>query len=287
MLGLNKCKHMKIKILLVLLSIGIFSSCKSQDMKVMTYNIRLDIASDGENAWPNRKDFLSSQVMFLSPDIMGVQEARPNQISDLQKALPNFSYIGNGRDGGADGEHTAIFFNTSKVKVENDSTFWLSQTPEILSKGWDAAYPRICTYGKFSFVDGNQKVWVFNTHLDHQGAMAQKEGLKLVLEKIEEVNVQNLPVILMGDFNVEPKSEVLEQTKLNYHDAKTIAETNFGPVGTFNGFNYNNPVTRRIDYLLVSKLGKFEIEKYAVLSSAVDFKFPSDHFPVFISFNIK
>ncbi|MBA6152837.1 endonuclease/exonuclease/phosphatase family protein [Gelidibacter gilvus] len=255
------------------------------DLKVMTYNLRLDIASDKENAWPNRKDFLSSQILFLEPDILGVQEAKPNQVDDLKASLENYKFIGKGRDGGQEGEHSGIYYNSHKLKVENEDTFWLSETPDVVSKGWDADYPRVCTYGLFTFKKSEQKIWVFNTHLDHVGAEAQREGMQLILNRIKEVNIQNYPVILMGDFNVEPDSEVIRSLKSQLSDSREKAEVVFGPEGTFNAFKYNEPVTRRIDYIMVSD--GIKVEKYATLSSSIDFKFPSDHFPVFVELRLE
>ncbi len=276
---------MKTPIFLILVFLMLVTSCKSQQMKVMSYNIRLDIASDGDNAWPNRKFFLSSQVLFLEPDILGVQEARPNQVTDLKNVLIDYKFIGKGRDGRQEGEHAGIFYNAEKVELAEAHTFWLSETPEAVSTGWDAAYPRVCTYGLFTLKESKQKVWVFNSHLDHVGAEAQKKGMKLILEKIKTVNTKNIPVILMGDFNVESNSEVITEAKTVLSDSKEKATVVFGPEGTFNGFKYNEPVTRRIDYIFVSDV--ISVEKYAVLSSSIDFKFPSDHFPVFVQVKIK
>ena len=273
-------------IVLLVLSIS-FLSCKSQNISVMTYNIRLDINSDGENTWLNRKDFFSSQVLFYSPDILGVQEARPNQMADLKEALKEYKAIGLGRDGNDEGEHSSIFYNAKKVKVENVATFWLSETPDSFSQGWDAAYPRICTYGLFTFNESKQKVWIFNTHLDHIGPKAQLEGMKLILKKVNSVNTKNLPVIIMGDFNVEPNSELITMLKQNMNDSKDLAKITFGPIGTFNAFEYDKPVVKRIDYIMVSKSNSIEVEKYGVLSSSIDLKFPSDHFPVFVELKLK
>lgn len=255
------------------------------DLKVMTYNLRLDIASDKENAWPHRKEFLSSQILFLEPDILGVQEARPNQVEDLKASLKNYEFIGKGRDGGQEGEHAGIYYNTTKLSVEQEHTFWLSKTPDVVSKGWDSAYPRVCTYGLFTSKGSKQKIWVFNTHLDHVGEVAQKEGMQLILDKIKDVNTQNYPVIIMGDFNVEPNSEVVKILKTQLSDSREKAEVVFGPEGTFNAFKYEVPVTRRIDYIMVSE--GIKVEKYATLSSAIDLRFPSDHFPVFVKLIIK
>ncbi|MDN3664830.1 endonuclease/exonuclease/phosphatase family protein [Algibacter miyuki] len=259
---------------------------ESQSLKVMTYNIRLDVASDSENAWPNRKDVLSAQVLFNSPDILGVQEAKPNQMADLKGALIDYKSIGIGRDGENKGEFSAIFYNANKLKVENENTFWLSETPNEISKGWDAAYPRVCTYGLFTQLDTNQKFWMFNTHLDHKGYEAQLEGMALIQQKIKALNTENYPVVLTGDFNVEPDSDLILKLKQNMDDTKALAKVDFGSNGTFNGFKFETPVTRRIDYVIVSK-DNVEVEKYGVLSSNVDLKYPSDHFPVLVELKIK
>ncbi|MFD2291018.1 endonuclease/exonuclease/phosphatase family protein [Mariniflexile gromovii] len=253
----------------------------------MTYNIRLDVASDGENAWTHRKDFLSSQVLFFAPDILGVQEARPNQMSDLKQALKNYNTIGLGRDGGSEGEHSSIFYNTKKFKVENENTFWLSETPEKVSKGWDAAYPRICTYGLFTDLKTKKKFWVFNTHLDHVGEQAKLNGIKQIQKKMVEVNTKNYPVILMGDFNVELNSLLIKNLLEDMLNTETAAKLTFGPNGTFNGFKFNEAVTRKIDYVFISKSENLKVNKQAVLSDSKELKYPSDHFPVYVEFTLK
>ncbi|WP_233267614.1 endonuclease/exonuclease/phosphatase family protein [Algibacter sp. L1A34] len=259
---------------------------EGQNLKMMTYNIRLDVASDGDNAWPNRKDFLSEQVLFNSPDILGVQEAKPNQMADLKRALTGYNAIGVGRDGKNIGEFSAIFYNAEKLKVENENTFWLSETPNQISKGWDAAYPRICTYGLFTNLENNTKFWVLNTHLDHKGHEAQLQGVALIQDKIKALNTNNLPIVLMGDFNAEPNTELITELRQSMDDSKGLAKVIFGSNGTFNGFKTEKLVTRRIDYIFVSKTN-IEVEKYGVLSSLVDLKYPSDHFPVLTELIIK
>jgi len=281
---------MKRIILTILVLVVTILACKnetnvpktSQNLKAMTYNIRLDAASDGENVWANRKEFLSAQILFHAPDILGIQEALPNQMNDLKNALIDYKFIGVGRDGDDKGEYSAIFYNSNKLKVEQENTFWLSNTPNQVSKGWDAAYARVCTYGLFTDLNSNSQIWVFNTHLDHVGKQARLNGMQLILKKISEVNSSNIPVIIMGDFNVEPNSLLISNLKEVMNDAKTVSKITFGSNGTFNGFNYKAPVTRRIDYIMVSKAHTIKVKKYGVLSSAVDFKYPSDHFPVLV-----
>ena len=264
-----------------------FTSAFSQNLKVMTYNIRLDVASDNENAWTHRKDFLVTQIKFYSPDILGIQEGLPSQIKYMKDSLPDYKIIGHGRDGGDNGEYSAIFYNTKKVKVEQDSTFWLSKTPEKRSKDWDAAIERICTYGLFTDLISLEKMWIFNTHLDHIGQQSRLHGMKLIKERIMLINTQNYPVIIMGDLNVEPDNELISNLKFDFRDTKDSSELKFGPSGTFNGFKFNEPVTRRIDYIFVSKSPKTKVNKYAVLSDSKDLKYPSDHLPVYVELIIK
>lgn len=267
----------QITILLLLLAI----SAHAQEIKVMSYNIRLDHAGDGENRWDKRKDFLAGQLLFYSPDFVGVQEALPQQMDYLDNALPDFSYIGVGRDNGArEGEFSAIFYNSDKFKVLEHSTFWLSETPDKVSFGWDAGCRRICTYGLFEDKATKQKLWIFNTHFDHVGNVARAESAKLIVRKIQEINKGNYPVILTGDFNLEESDESIIYLSDVMNDANKAAKFAFGPQGTFNAFEFYKPVKRRIDYIFVSK-SNVEVAKYAVLSDSEDCRYPSDHLPIY------
>ncbi len=277
----NRNTH-NFSILFLLISLMSFTAINSQELSVMTYNLRLDVASDSENSWEHRKEFLVDQIQFYSPDVIGTQEGRPNQIKYMRDSLPHYNFIGHGREGGNNGEYSAIFYNSDKVKVEKDSTFWLSETPEKKSKGWDAAYERICTYGLFTDLKLSKKFWVFNTHLDHIGEIARLNGVKLIQKKILEINTQNYPVLFMGDLNAESGSEPIQYLNSKMTDSKSVANLVFGPQGTFNDFKFNDPVTRRIDYIFISKSSDIIVEKYAVLSDSKDLKYPSDHLPVFI-----
>lgn len=261
---------------------------QGQTLKIMTYNIRLDIASDGENDWSHRKDFFNSQLMFYAPDIFGIQEALPNQVLDIANALPNYNHVGIAREGVGKGEASNIFYNKEKFKLMETNTFWLSETPEKISKGWDAAYHRVCTYALLKINHSDKLIWVFNTHLDHIGEIAKTKGLELILSKIEQLNKNKYPVFLMGDFNSEPQTERIVALKNKMNDSRTVSkEKPFGPYGTFNSFKYHEPTSLLIDYIFLSKEKGITVNKYGVLSEAINLKYPSDHFPVFIeiSFN--
>ncbi|MCF1421708.1 endonuclease/exonuclease/phosphatase family protein [Mangrovimonas futianensis] len=258
---------------------------QSQELKVMTYNIKLDYPKEGENSWTNRKPFFINQIKFHEPDVMGVQEAMPNQMKDMSLLLPEYASLGVGRDDGKDeGEYSAIFYKKKKFKVLESSTFWLSETPEKVGMGWDAVCNRVCTYALLQNQNTDEKFWIFNTHFDHVGKEARKNSAVLIIEKIKELNKDQLPVVLTGDFNMEPEHESIQYILRTLKDSKTISNLAFGPTGTFNGFHFNEPVTRRIDFIFVSE--NIQVNKYAVLSDNWDLHYPSDHFPIVVELHL-
>lgn len=270
----------KLQLILILFLLMPFNN-HAQNIKVMSYNVKLDRQKEGKDSWTNRKPFFSKQIKFYEPDVLGVQEALPNQMQDLDSLLPNYSYVGVGRDDGKnEGEFSAIFYKTKTLKVLESSTFWLSQTPDKVGMGWDAVCNRICTYALFEVVGTAQKFWVFNTHFDHVGLEARTQSVGLILDKIKAINHQNYPVILSGDFNMTPDDENIEYLKTVLADAKAQAQLCFGPQGTYNGFRFDKPVTERIDYIFVSPT--VTVNKYAVLSDSWNLQYPSDHLPVFV-----
>lgn len=278
--------HKIIFIFLLILSFN--CTCQSQGVTVMTYNIRLNVVTDGENAWEHRKDFLSSQIQFYTPDVFGIQEAKPDQVIDLVKALPQYNYEGIGREGIGKGESSNIFYNKNRFALKESNTFWLSKTPEKISKGWDAAFNRVCTYVLLKDKKTKKNIWVFNTHLDHLGEVARTKGIQLIISKIAALNTKNYPVILMGDFNSEPDSDRIIALKKEMKDSREISEEKpFGPSGTFNGFKHDEPVTNLIDYIFISSNNKLKVKKYAILSDSKDLKYPSDHLPVFVMLKYK
>lgn len=274
------------KLLTLILGILAFADGNAQDVKVLSYNIRLDVASDAENRWDNRKEMLTAQVVKLSPDFMGVQEALPQQMDYLDSSLKGYDYIGVGRDDGKrEGEFSAIFYNTVKYKVLEQSTFWLSETPDKVSFGWDAACRRVCTYGLFENLKTKQKIWVFNTHFDHIGDIARINSAKLILQKINELNKDKLPFVLTGDFNLEDNSESIKLIASQLNDSKAAAKNTTGPVATFNGFKADEPATKRIDYIFVPK--NAVVKEYKVIEELKNNRYPSDHFPVYVELIFK
>ncbi|MEM9325102.1 MAG: endonuclease/exonuclease/phosphatase family protein [Bacteroidota bacterium] len=255
----------------------------AQSYSAMSYNIRYDNPSDGENNWHKRKADLVSQVKFYAPDILGTQEALSHMVEYLDEALVDYDFVGIGReDGKTRGEYAALFYRKEKFEVQNQGTFWLSQTPSEPSKGWDANLERICTYAELAVRGSNRKIWTFNTHFDHRGKLARAESGKLIVEKIKELAGETSPVILTGDFNAVPGSEPIEPLTAYLQDARLCQDcVVFGQEGTSNGFDVNRAGDRRIDYIFTRDV---RVAKYAVFSELLNGRYLSDHHPVFIEF---
>ena len=276
-------KNFKTRFFWVVLAMQLALSLHAQSVRVMTYNIRLDVASDGENDWTHRRDFVVSQIKFYAPDIFGTQEGLPHQIDYLQKNLGPYAHEGIGREGVGKGESTAIFYDQSKFLVTQSHTFWLSPTPDTISMGWDAACLRVCTAVLLKNRQTRQDCWVFNTHLDHVGEVARAKGIDLILTKIKALNTRQLPVVFMGDLNAEPETAIITGLKKELLDAREASEAPpFGPDGSFNAFKFDQPVTRLIDYIFVSRSPAIRVKKYAVLSDSKNLRYPSDHLPVLV-----
>lgn len=262
--------------LLVLTSVFSFG----QNFKVMTFNIRLSLDSDKENSWNNRKEDALALMSYYHPDIMGVQEAVPQQMKDIKNGLKNYDFVGVGRDDGKDaGEYSAIFFDASKLQVLESGTFWLSPTPDVPSKGWDAAYNRICTYALFKSKKGGKKLWAFNVHFDHVGNVARVNSSRMILEKIKAFNTKNLPVVLTGDFNLTEDSEPIKILSKSLNDSFYNSKTpHYGPKGTWQAFDITKIPTERLDYIFVKG---FSVESNRIINDRrSNLLYPSDHFPV-------
>lgn len=258
--------------------------CLAQHFKAMSYNIKYDNVNDTVNNWNDRKAEMVDLLKKNSPDFIGMQEVLVHQLQYLENALPDHKYIGVGRDDGKEkGEFSPILYNTSKFKLLNSNTFWLSKTPDKISVGWDAALERVCTYGLFEDMSTKTKIWVFNTHFDHRGIKARKKSAKLILKKIKQLNSENLPVVLMGDFNLMPEERPIRSIQKKMDDGQHISTTTMeGPKGTFNGFDVNDPQERRIDYIFTTSL---IVNSYLHIDERLKTgKHISDHLPVLVSY---
>ncbi len=251
----------------------------------MTFNIRLNLASDSLNAWPYRKDKVALHVLFMQTVILGVQEALPEQMNDLHLLLKRYRSIGVGREDGKNkGEFSAIFYDTTLVALTASGTFWLSETPFIAgSKGWDAALPRIVTWGKFTTRNSQIVFFLFNTHFDHMGKEARRQSSRLLLKMIDSI-AGSAPVIAMGDFNALPDEEPIRvitdpANPLHLVDTRDISILpHFGPDGSFNGWKTSETGNLEIDHIFCND--KIGVLRHGTLSQVWGTRFSSDHFPV-------
>jgi len=253
--------------------------------KALSYNIRYDGHSDLAPDWSQRKAPIIAQLQSARPTIIGFQEVLKNQLEDLSKALTSFRVIGVGRDDGKTaGEFAPIFFDTTRYQMLQSGTFWLSPTPDIPSKGWDAALNRICTYALLQSKYDGKKLWVLNTHFDHIGEAARLHSAQLLIEKFAEfTQIVNAPLLLLGDFNAEPNSPVYLLLRATFHDLSCLKkqrELCSGP--TFNAFTSSEADDKVIDYFF----GSPEIVplQFKVLQTTFERSYPSDHFPLALTF---
>ena len=265
----------------VLMVLPFKSSAQKQtrdyDLKVMSYNIRMGVAKDGTNSWEYRYPATALMLKDQMPDVFGVQEAFNFQIKFIEENFNDYDSFGVGRDNGkSEGEFMSIFWNKKTVKMIKGGTFWLSETPEKPSMGWDAACKRTATWALMKDKNTGKLFYFVNTHLDHEGAEAQKNGLNLIMDKIAEINTEGLPMVLTGDFNMEPSNPNLAELDARMQSARKIAEKT-DDHATYNGWGKSSTM---IDYIYVSGFSSCP-EYQTVTKRYEDRKFISDHYPIF------
>lgn len=251
-------------------------SGEDSSLRVVSFNIRNGEANDGTNSWIYRYPASVLMVREIRPDIMGLQEAYEYQVNFLAENLRDYKCVGVGReDGKHEGEHMSIFYNKKTVSLKKWGTFWLSETPDEPSLGWDGACRRTATWALMKDKRTGHKFIYVNTHLDHVGKTAQRNGLNLIMEKVSELNPDNLPVVLTGDFNVEPDDSILEALDGKMTSARDIA-VKTDRHGTYNDWGKASSV---IDYIYFAGFSSCP-EFRTVTEKFGDWQFVSDHYPV-------
>ena len=268
------------KLVFVLIGLITLTKAYSQDVTVMSYNIKYDNVNDTVNNWNDRKDAMVVLLQHYKPGIIGMQEVLHGQLTYLVEHLNNYEFIGVGRDDGKEkGEYAPILFDNSAYKLLKSETFWLSETPDKPSVGWDASLERISTYGLFEDLKTHKQFYVFNTHFDHRGVLAREKSAELIVSKMKKINTEKLPVMLMGDLNLKPEETPIQFLKKELNDGQIITQQAFyGPTGTFSGFDHSRILTNRIDYIFVEN---FKVKEYIHIDDRMENnKHISDHLPV-------
>ncbi|WKN43368.1 endonuclease/exonuclease/phosphatase family protein [Tunicatimonas pelagia] len=256
----------------------------SSTLKVITFNIRYDNPQDGEHRWDNRKERVVNLLKFYQADIFGLQEALHHQVTYLEENFSDFSRVGVGRDDGKEaGEYSPIFYNNTIFESTGEGTFWLSTTPNMPTKDWDAALPRIATWVMLRNRSTSDTILVCNTHFDHRGDTARQESAKLLASKLPEL-ASNIPIILMGDFNSNPQSapyRIIDESEALQDAWKKSELPPVGPEKSFSGFTVTPDLPGdRIDHIFVS--ASLKVSRMAIISEERGGTYPSDHFPVFV-----
>ncbi|MFD2595474.1 endonuclease/exonuclease/phosphatase family protein [Sphingobacterium griseoflavum] len=304
--------HLKVYLLAFLVSVMLLvaMTVHAQSLTVGSYNIRYDNKGDRQNGngWPQRLPVITSIVKNVDFDVFGAQEVLHHQLLQLDSLIGDtYGYVGVGRDDGrTKGEYAPIFYKKERFDAVSNGVFWLSDTPDEPSKGWDAALPRICTWLQLEDNSSKKRFWYFNLHMDHVGVKAREESCKLVLKKIQKMVKSDEIAILTGDFNVDqenPMYQILVGSS-QLRDSYVVADYRYAWNGTFNAFDANLFTNSRIDHVFVTP--NVQVDKYAVLTDTYrspkgeekeikkgDFpkelsfkdylvRMPSDHFPVVV-----
>ena len=256
---------------------------RTSEIKVMSYNIRLSsgtIEADSIYHWEHRKQASLELIHQEQPTVFGLQEACPDQMDYMVENLPEYGYIGVGRDDGKrKGEFMSIFYKKDEVELIDGGTFWLSQTPDQVTKGWDAACFRTCTWTILKKKDTGKKFVYLNTHLDHKGQEARKESIKLIVAKAEELTGGKLPVFITADFNSPTTNEIFKPMQSAMKDARVEAPVT-DERGTLNCWGTTPPGVV-IDHIFFRGA---EAQKFEVLRDK-DYGAPyvSDHYPVMLT----
>lgn len=308
MMKRNRAIQGWIIVVVVLLSFGgTITAVEKVVFNVASYNLRQ--LNDGDtkagNGWSRRCPVLGELIRYHEFDIFGTQEGFKSQLEDLKGELPGYDYIGVGReDGKEEGEHSAIFYRKDMFTLLDHGDFWISETPDKPGLGWDAACPRICSWGKFRHNESGREFVMFNLHMDHVGKKARVEGAKLVRSRIDNFG-KDCPAFVTGDFNVDQTSPSYRTITAggDLKDSYEVARLRYALNGTFNNYETDNYTDSRIDHVFVTP--DVEVLKYGVLTDtyrtsenservkAADApgeievsryvaRTPSDHFPVVV-----
>lgn len=259
-----------------------------QNLSVMSYNIRLGSVDDGANHWNIRKQKLVDLINYYDADFIGVQEAQIPQLDFIKQNNPQLAFIGKPRSEDENAEYSAIFYKKDQYNVLEQKTSWLSETPDRVSKGWDAAYNRIITYGLFQDKKTKKTFWVINTHFDHVGKVARQKSLELIDQLIQDLTKKkNVSTFFMGDFNMDHNDASVKFIQNKYLDTRLNADLVYGPNFTWEDFKFDVQGTEILDYIFYKKNDNVRCKSFNTIDDFYDFKYPSDHLPILAKFIIQ
>lgn len=273
---------MKRLLIFLICALSLASCAKKSEITVMSFNIRLspNDSFDGENSWLYRKEAAVRMLNEVSPDLFGIQEGIYAQVQYLVENLPQYAKYGVGRDDGLDrGEANAIFYKKERFELVECNTFWLSATPDTVSRGWDGACNRVVTWARLKDKQaGGKEIFFFNTHFDHVGQVARSESGRLIVEKMKELVPEGAPVFLTGDFNANYDDAILDPLRDYMGMARETAPVS-DTLNTFHRWSEldQNGGGRVIDHIFYINATP---SKFETLTGHWGAKNLSDHYPI-------
>lgn len=269
-------------LLLVCLSLSSFpvhGENYETEITICSFNIRGSNMDTGVNAWSNREKMVIREFSNYQYDIVCMQEPLIDQIQDFL-SIGIYEWLGVSGQGTPDSDvFTPIFYNKKKLNVLDYGTFWLSETPDVVSRGWDGKFPRICTWAKFRDIENCRSFYVFNTHLDHVGEVAKLEGARLICRKIKEMATEEA-VFITGDMNSTPETPPIHTFLSEFSNSREIATEKSGPAGTAHSYGKLYPPSQ-IDYIFVNEY--ISVTKAITITKNSDPVYMSDHYPIVIT----
>ena len=253
------------------------------EIKVMSFNVRYNASGDGNNIWNNRRNAVIAMIADQKPHIMGVQEPRQVQKDFLDQYLTGYLGIGLPRNNASNAEYTTIYYLEKELYLEQWGNFWLSETPDRMSVGWDAGMERNLTWAVFTHKKSGKQFFVMNTHLDNSGSLARNQSMQLIVSKMAELNTDNLPVLLAGDFNTSITNSIFSPTKSFMSDARTTALVTDNK-DSYNGFGLSK--SSKLDHILYSTAHFIPI-RFRVIDDNYGVPYISDHYPIMATLKFK
>ncbi|MBX7166642.1 MAG: endonuclease/exonuclease/phosphatase family protein [Pirellulales bacterium] len=275
-------RHFSWTLTFATLAITQFTASRSgaAELTAMTYNLRY-ASPTGENAWPKRRPAAKALIDAEAPDVIGTQEGLYGQLRDLEADLPDYAWVGLGREGGSRGEFMAVFYRRSRLQPLEYDHYWLSDTPETIgSASWGNRVRRMVTWIRFVDLQTDREFYFINTHFDHESQPSREKSAALLLERARQLNAR-LPVILVGDFNSAAGANLVYDALVGegrFADTWSTAQRRGEQIGTFH--NYQGPQAggARIDWILTR--GEVACLETHVATASLSGQYPSDHFPV-------
>ncbi len=270
-------------LVVMLLAVSALQAKAADTLRIMSFNIRLPVESDVADYWEARKPLAVRMLREQAPDVIGLQELVKAQADYLAHALPEYAWFGRGRDADGGGERMGVFYRRDRLKVVESGDFWLSDTPDVPgSITWGHPYPRMVTWALFERRGDGGRFYLFNTHLPYreQDEAARVKGANAIAQRLAALPA-GLPVVLTGDFNTTPDSEVHTVLARTLQDAWTTAPRVDGSEATFHGFTGHGD--KRIDWIFVKGV---QLESVASVTTRWNGHYPSDHFPVVVTLRL-